>query len=605
MGGNARINCRIMSLLRFRTVEKRTIIVGLKSDYCSRQMLLQVLSMVVRPGDDVLAVHVQEMDDEFDPNTFHIHEDLCKSKQVDLLVKVCTGDSYISGLSNQVRVNHATILAIGCNHSGLKGSVISSFLKELPPTCTLLVMENAGRILFQRQGTSQQGCAGATLQVSLSSSSKCSRIDQSVNPRHLHKSLTIPSFSPSPSASRIDTRGHCILKKPLQVPEHQFKKSLTMPSTSSTSSSPSTQQKQETVHVQVQDFCTSKLFQRIALLEAEKSTRHFTLQELSFATNNFNPAMVIGEGGHSVVYRANLEDGQKAAVKVLKPTHFSREDLVQEVEMVSSSKHDNIVKIIGFCANKEFLAIVYNLLKGNLKQHLKQLNWNERMGVAIGVAKALEYLHHVCDFLIIHRDVKPSNILLSDKCHPQLSDFGGAILHSHSSQVSANKKPVNIVGALGYLAPEYMMYGKVDEKIDVYSYGVLLLQLITGKEVVQRKQTNHENLVLWARSLLCYGVLDRLVDPYLSKNYKKEEMEIMIFIARLCLLHSSSRRPTMKTILRFFEDSECWVKMQGEKDQLQNRLYSKGEKELWRQYQSACNGTGTANMDDIKVREDS
>lgn len=159
----------------------------------------------------------------------------------------------------------------------------------------------------------------------------------------------------------------------------------------------------------------------MAFPEAVISCRCFRPEELSVATDNFSPAMVIGKGGNTVVYRANLEDGQAAAVKVLKTTRWSAKDLLREVEMLSGINHENIVQIIGYCDSKELHAIVYNLLKGSLKQCLKQLKWAARMDIAIGVAKALEYLHHCCDPPIIHRNVKPSNILLSENSQPQVS----------------------------------------------------------------------------------------------------------------------------------------------------------------------------------------
>ncbi|TXG64956.1 hypothetical protein EZV62_011950 [Acer yangbiense] len=525
MMGKRRIEHRLLSLLRTRTVKKRrTIIVGLKSDNSSREMLLQSLNVIVKPGDNVVAVHVQEPNDQaFDLNTFHIHEDLCKSRQVDFLVKVCNGDSYISELSNEVRSNSATILALRCSLSGPKDSVVNKFLKALPPTCTLMIMDNGGRVIFQRQGTSQQGSTSVTLQKSLS---------------------VVPSSSISSSVVQDHDTGLYTVKKAVQVP----------------------------------DFLAQKLFQRLALIGADGSSRCFTPQELSHVTNNYSPELLIGQGGNSNVYRANLEDGQVVAVKVLKATHWSEEDVLREVQLLSSMKHHNIVGIIGYCYSKEVQAVVYYLLNGSLKRYLRQLKWSERMDVAIGVAKALEYLHHCCDPPIVHRDVKSSNILLSENCQPQLSDFGAAMVHHHrSQQVSANVKPINVVGTFGYLAPEYMMYGKVDEKIDVYSYGVVLLELITGKEAIHTNQSNHESLVLWARSLLsCGGLCERLIDPYLNGEYKKEEMETMMCAARLCLLHSSSRRPTMKMILKLFEEPECWLKMQRQKDELLNGNDSKG-----------------------------
>ncbi|KAJ0077520.1 hypothetical protein Patl1_35844 [Pistacia atlantica] len=173
-----------------------------------------------------------------------------------------------------------------------------------------------------------------------------------------------------------------------------------------------------------------------------------------------------------------------------------------------------------------------------------------------------------------------------------LSDFGAAIVHQ-TQQVSADIKPTDVVRTFGYLAPEYMMYGKVD----VYSYGVVLLELITGKEAIQTNQTKHESL---ARSLLSCGLCERLIDPYLNEDYKKEEMEIMMCVARLCLLHSSSRRPTMKTILRLFEEPEYWLKVKREKDELLNGIISKGETDLWRHYdESGCKESRTSDNKNV------
>lgn len=237
-------------------------------------------------------------------------------------------------------------------------------------------------------------------------------------------------------------------------------------------------------------------------------------------------------------------------------------------------------------------AVVYNLLKASLRQRLKQLGWDDRMKIAVGVAKALDYLHSSSP-PIIHRDVKSSNILLSENGQqPQLSDFGGAMVNHQIQQASFLNKPIHVVGTFGYLAPEYMMYGKVDEKIDVFSYGVVLLELITGKEAIQTKSSsNQESLVLWARSLLSNGLCDRLIDPNLEDDYNKDEMKIMIIAARLCLLHSSSRRPTMKKILNMFEEPDRLLEMQKERDELLNVSCFRDETELCMHQESDFNGS--------------
>ncbi|KAF2322664.1 hypothetical protein GH714_027666 [Hevea brasiliensis] len=452
-------------------------------------MLLRLLNVVVKPGDYVIAIHVQDPFDTFDPNTFHTHEDLCKSKQVDFLIKICTGDSFISELTHQVRVNFATILALGCSLSRPKDSVISTCLKCLPPACSLLIIDNVGRIILQRQGTSQQGSSCAVLQSFPSSSSE----EFYFPPAHqLQKSFAAPPSLIPKSIQQSDSPGWQGARKKVEVP----------------------------------NFFAKKLFHRLVILESQRSIRIFNMEELISATENFSPNMVIGEGGNSKVYRAKLEDGRDAAVKVLKTTHISAEDLHREVEILSSMKHENIIKIIGYCEGEDIHAI--------------------------------------------------------------LSDFGEAMVYNQSDQVSsANIKPFNVVGTFGYLAPEYMMYGKVDEKIDVYSYGVVLLELITGKEAIQKNQAKQESLVLWARSLLSSGLPEHLIDPCLKDNYVEEEMEIMMLAARLCLKHSSSRRPKMSMILRLFEEPGYWLKIQREGD----------ETCLWRQDDSATDTI--LSMDDI------
>ncbi|KAF5745788.1 serine/threonine-protein kinase CDL1-like isoform X1 [Tripterygium wilfordii] len=455
MLGNRRFHGGPFSLLGSKEQKKRTIVVGLKSDNSSRDMLLRVLV------------------------------------EIDFLVKVCTGETYIAELTHQVRVN--------------------------------------GRILLRRQGI------------------------------YMHRSLIIESsISPSKKAS---------FAQPIIT--NQLKKCITTAPSSPTSSpkrnSGNTRKFSVNEDVQCPDWLSQKLFQRLAILEANGSSKRFTSTELNAATNNFSPAMFIAEGTNSMVYKANLVNGLAVAVKVLKNTHWSAEDLFQEVETLSSIKHENIVRIVGYCICRKMNAVVYDLLMGSLKQTLRTLKWSERMRIAVDVARALDHLHHCCNPPIIHRDVKSSNILLSNNYQSLLSDFGAAMVHNQSEENSENMKPLNVVGTFGYLAPEYMMCGKIDEKVDVYSYGVVLLELITGKEAIQKNQANNESLVLWASSLLSRGLWECLIDPELNREYDKKEMEMMMFMARLCLTHSSWRRPTMKVILRVFEEPEYWQKMQSGK----------------------------------------
>ncbi|XP_043708489.1 receptor-like cytosolic serine/threonine-protein kinase RBK1 [Telopea speciosissima] len=549
VGRSPRISCSIASILGAQktTKKNKTIVVGLKAHNRSREVLLRVLNEMVRPGDNVVAVHVQEPQDNFDLNSFEIHEDLCKSKQVEFQVKICVGESFIAVLTHQVRLHFATELVLGCSTTRPEEySIVTPCLKRLPPTCSLLVISNLGKVLVRKPGTSQEGSTSPIPQT------------QSLK-THTSPATWLEPGHKSPKQEAKQSSSKATLLRHADMVVQNSKNKLQSPATMG--------------HFHLQ---------RIAILEAKGACKWFTPDELRTVTKEFRPQMVIGEGGHGKLYRAQLADDKAAAVKVLNIKHGSGEKLLREVEILSELNHEHIIRLIGYCYCKDMHSIVYNLLQGSLKQKLKQLTWSERVKVAVGLAKALEYLHHSCSPPIIHRDVNSSNILLSHHCQPQLSNFGEAIVHDQPEQPLANKKPARMVGTFGYLAPEYIMYGKVDEKTDVYSFGVVLLELITGKEATDADQkSNPENLVPWARSLLCQGLCDRLIDPYLQEDYKKEEMQKMMTAARLCLMHSSSRRPTMKVILKLLEEQEYWLRGKGREEFL-NWIGSKGEYQLWR-----------------------
>ncbi|XP_073128169.1 protein kinase STUNTED-like isoform X2 [Henckelia pumila] len=431
-------------------------------------------------------------------------------------------------------MNFATILAIGCSSQCTEDSVIAGFLRALPPTCDLLVMDNGGKVLLQIAGTSQQGSTNRVLRSSLSS-----------------------PVSASYCCGKPETRP-------------QFRKFFSMPTSWTSPSSELAATKKNHQH----DRFSPKFFQRVALLEMNGHISRFTYEELSCATKSFSPDTLIEERESTQVYQGDLHNGFAAVITVIKASQDSEKIICRELEMLSGFKHENIVQLLGYCCCAEVFAIVYDSVDSSLKQRLKQLIWRERMKVAVGVAKALEYLHSSYP-PIIHRDLKSSNILLSEDCEPQLSEFGAAAADDLQTEESIPDyiMPAYMSGSFGYQAPEYVMYGKVDEKIDVYSYGVVILELITGNEAIRTSpDSNQECLVLWARSLLNSGLSERLIDPNLHGEHDEDEMKVMMTVARLCLLHSSSRRPAMKTILRLLEEPDYWLEMQKMRDEHVNRI---------------------------------
>lgn len=299
--------------------------------------------------------------------------------------------------------------------------------------------------------------------------------------------------------------------------------------------------------------------------------RLFKYEELVSATSNFKPENMIGKGGSSQVYKGCLPDGKELAVKILKPSEDVLKEFVLEIEIVTTLHHENIISLFGFCFEDNHLLLVYDFLsRGSLEDNLYGnekdrvlFGWKERHKVALGVAEALDYLHSGISRPVIHRDVKSSNILLSDDFEPQLSDFG---LAKWASTSSSHITCTDVAGTFGYLAPEYFMYGKVNEKIDVYAFGVVLLELLSGRKPISNDYPKgQESLVMWAKPILNGGKFAQLLDPKLEKKFDNYQMERMVLAATLCIRRSPRARPQMSIILKLLQGDEeiiKWARLQ-------------------------------------------
>ncbi|XP_027355790.1 probable serine/threonine-protein kinase PBL5 isoform X2 [Abrus precatorius] len=299
--------------------------------------------------------------------------------------------------------------------------------------------------------------------------------------------------------------------------------------------------------------------------------RLFEYQELVSATSNFLPENLIGKGGSSQVYRGCLPDGKELAVKILKPSDHLLKEFLLEIEIITTLNHKNIISLLGFCFENGNLLLVYDFLsRGSLEENLhgKKKNplvfgWNERYKVAKGVAEALDYLHSKDDQPVIHRDVKSSNVLLAEDFEPQLSDFG---LAKWASTSSSHITCTDVAGTFGYLAPEYFMYGKVNDKIDVYAFGVVLLELLSGRKPINGDcPKGQESLIMWASPILNSGKVLQLLDPSLGDNYDHEEMEKMVLAASLCIRRAPRARPQMSLISKLLQgdaDAIKWARLE-------------------------------------------
>ncbi|KAG2699738.1 hypothetical protein I3760_07G204200 [Carya illinoinensis] len=290
----------------------------------------------------------------------------------------------------------------------------------------------------------------------------------------------------------------------------------------------------------------------------------FTYDQLVAATNGFSEANLLGQGGFGYVHKGVLPSGQEIAVKQLKTdSHQGEREFQAEVETISRVHHKHLVSLVGHCITGPQRLLIYDFVPNKtLEFHLHGkeqpvIDWAARMKIAIGSAKGLSYLHEDCNPTIIHRDIKASNILLDFRFEAKVCDFGLAKISSDTS-TSISHISTRVVGTFGYLAPEYASSGKVTDKSDVYSYGVMLLELITGRPPISKTESSSNvGLVDSTRPLLSQALEDgnfnALADPRLLSNYNTSEMARMVACAAACVHHSAWLRPRMSQIVRALE----------------------------------------------------
>ncbi|MCO5591503.1 hypothetical protein L7F22_045487 [Adiantum nelumboides] len=288
------------------------------------------------------------------------------------------------------------------------------------------------------------------------------------------------------------------------------------------------------------------------------AAKTFTFKELAAATKNFRSECLIGEGGFGRVFKGRLDStGQVVAIKQLDRNGLqgNREFLV-EVLMLSLLHHRNLVNLIGYCADGDQRLLVYEFMPhGSLEDHLydlpperEPLDWNTRMKVAAGAARGLEYLHDKANPPVIYRDLKSSNILLDIGFHPKLSDFGLAKLGPVGDKTHVSTR---VMGTYGYCAPEYAMTGQLTLKSDVYSFVVVLLELITGRKAIDNtRSTGEQNLVAWARPLFKdRRKFPQMADPMLQGRYPTRGLYQALAVAAMCLQEQAAHRPLIGDVV--------------------------------------------------------
>ncbi|XP_010429930.1 PREDICTED: probable serine/threonine-protein kinase At1g01540 [Camelina sativa] len=286
----------------------------------------------------------------------------------------------------------------------------------------------------------------------------------------------------------------------------------------------------------------------------------YTLRELEVSTNGFADENVIGQGGYGIVYRGVLEDKSMVAIKnLLNNKGQAEREFKVEVEAIGRVRHKNLVRLLGYCVEGAHRMLVYEYVdNGNLEQWLhggglgfkSPLTWEIRMNIVLGTAKGLMYLHEVLEPKVVHRDIKSSNILLDKQWNSKVSDFGLAkLLGSEMSYVTTR-----VMGTFGYVAPEYASTGMLNERSDIYSFGVLVMEIISGRSPVDYSRAPGEvNLVEWLKRMVTNRDAEGVLDPRMVEKPSLRSLKRTLLVALRCVDPNAQKRPKMGHIIHMLE----------------------------------------------------
>ncbi|KAK4765361.1 hypothetical protein SAY86_026451 [Trapa natans] len=287
---------------------------------------------------------------------------------------------------------------------------------------------------------------------------------------------------------------------------------------------------------------------------AAQEQKHFSFESLVAATKDFHHTHKLGQGGFGSVYRGKLNDGREIAVKKLSLTSIQgKKEFVNEVKLLARVQHRNVVNLLGYCIHGEEKLLVYEyVINQSLEKHFfksprkEELNWKRLHDIISGIAKGLLYLHEESHSCIIHRDIKASNILLDEKWVPKIADFGMARLFPEN-QTHVNTR---IVGTSGYMAPEYMMHGYLSKAADVFSFGVVVLELISGRRNSSiNLDVDAHNLVDWAYKQYKKGRSLEIVERTLAASEATDQIAKCIQVGLLCVQSNPKLRPDMGRVV--------------------------------------------------------
>ncbi|XP_044492168.1 L-type lectin-domain containing receptor kinase IV.1-like [Mangifera indica] len=293
--------------------------------------------------------------------------------------------------------------------------------------------------------------------------------------------------------------------------------------------------------------------------ELEYGPQRFKYKDLYIATKGFGEKELLGTGGFGRVYRGVLPKS-KLEIAVKKISHESRQgmrEFIAEIVSIGHLRHRNLVQLLGYCRRKGELLLVYDYMcNGSLDKYLYDqpkitLDWRQRFQVIKGVALGLFYLHEGWEKVVIHRDVKASNVLLDAELNARLGDFGLARLYDHGT----DPQTTHVVGTIGYLAPEHTRTGKATRSTDVFSFGTFLLEVVCGRRPIEPRPQSEDVVILvdWVFSYWCRGEILEARDPNLGTDFVTEDLELVLKLGLMCSHAEPTTRPSMRQVIQYLE----------------------------------------------------
>ncbi|XP_037473241.1 leucine-rich repeat receptor-like serine/threonine-protein kinase At2g14510 [Triticum dicoccoides] len=323
-------------------------------------------------------------------------------------------------------------------------------------------------------------------------------------------------------------------------------------------------------------------------------SRRFTYSELEVITNGFQ--RVVGRGGFGKVYDGFLEDGTQVAVKLRsESSNQGVQEFLAEAQSLAKIHHKNLVSMFGYCKEREYMALVYEYMsEGALDEHLRgkdnntrTLSWRQRLLIALESAQGLEYLHKGCNPPLIHRDVKTSNILLNTNLEAKIADFG--LLKAFNNDSDTHVSTARVVGTPGYVDPEYYATFQLTSKSDVFSFGVVLLEIVTGQPPIPN-DPEPTSIIQWARQRLARGNIEAVVDIHMHGDHDVNSVWRVADTALKCTAQAPEQRPTMTDVVALLH--EC-LELEDARNHMNARFYTAGSDTNLNNYSQYDTGMST------------